>query len=136
MGETSTHADLVRRMVQWVAARTRADHRIVVFSDLPEGVPGDRPPLIGGYYPDLYCCCSDGRPLYLGEAKTAGDIESARSRAQITGFLAFLAAQQTGQLVLAVPWRVVPAARSIIRTIHRVSGIPAVSTHVLEQLPG
>jgi len=136
MSESALHTDLVRSLVAWVTPRIGTDCRSAIFVDLPEGTAGDRPPSIDGFFPDLYCADGDGSPMFLGEAKTARDLESHRSREQLAGYLRFLAVRQRGALVLAVPWRVVPAARSLIRALQRLNAAGTVMTHFLEKLPG
>ena len=89
MSESSLHTNLVRSLVDWVACRIDTGGRIAVFSDLPEIAASDKPPCIGGFYPDVYCASADGLPLFLGEAKTARDLESRRSREQIDAYSVF-----------------------------------------------
>ncbi len=112
------------------------DSRIIVYVDLPESLPSDKPPAIDGYYPDLYCAAVDGQPVYVGEAKTVNDLESRHSRDQLAAYLRFLSVRGTGSLVVAVPWRAVPSARSLVRSIQRLNGTRSVPTFFLERLPG
>jgi hypothetical protein len=113
-----------------------AKRKAAILVDLPESVGANRPPLIGGFVPDLYCEVRDDQHIYLGEAKTSRDLEASHSRAQLVAFLRFLSSRGTGVLVIAVPWRSVPAARSLVRALQRLSATTSVATYFLEQLPG
>ena len=135
MSESSLHTDLVRSLKEWVASRGEV-RQLLIYLDLPELPSSERPPKIGGFYPDVYCVSDEGRPIYLGEAKTARDLESCRSRNQLTAFLRFLSGHPASALVVAVPWRVVPTARSLVRALQRLSGTTSVCTHFVEKLPG
>jgi hypothetical protein len=52
--------------------------------------------------------------VVIGEAKTIQDLQTSHSRLQIAAFLRFLAAQQNGVFVLAVPWPAVATAQVIV----------------------
>jgi len=136
MSESSVHTELVRSLCNWAVIQTKSSAIEVMYSDLPEISLGDKPPSINGYFPDMYCVSRDGEPIFVGEAKTVRDLESKRSRDQIAAYLRFLALHESSALVMAVPWRAVPTARSLVRAIQRISGLLAVSVHFLEMLPG
>lgn len=107
-----------------------------MYRDLPELPASERPPKINGFYPDVYCVSDTGDPLYLGEAKTARDLESSRTRNQLAAFLHFLGDHSETAFVIAVPWRMVPTARSLVRALQRLTGTAPVTTYFLEKLPG
>jgi hypothetical protein len=136
MAESSTHTELVRRLVSWVGQRISEDHLSMIYADLPEALPANKPPRIAGFCPDVYGAADDGRSVYVGEAKTATDLDTRRSREQISAYLRFLAPDNAGRLVIAVPWHCVPAARSLVRSLQRIDGTASVPTYFLEQLPG
>jgi hypothetical protein len=136
MSESLVHTELVRSLCVWVSDPDRARSVAIVYSDLPENSASNKPPSIGGYFPDVYCASIEGLPIYIGEAKTAGDLESKRSREQLRAYLQFLARYDASSLIVAVPWRAVPTARSLIRSIQRIENIFHVSTVFLEKLPG
>ncbi len=136
MSESSVHTALVRSLCDWVSTQARSSAVAIMYSDLPENLVDDKPPSINGYFPDMYCVSRDGKPIYIGEAKTVRDLESKRSRDQLAAYLRFLALYESSSLVVAVPWHAVPTARSLVRAIQRVGGSIPVSVHFLEMLPG
>jgi len=135
MSESSVHAALVNNLAAWIQAQVSGDVRAVVLVDILD-VPGaTRPPLINGYCPDVYCE-SLGRAAFVGEAKTTVDLETRRSREQIAGFLRYLATKERGTLVIAVPWRTVPRAKTLFRYLQRATSTESVYLVFLEMLPG
>jgi len=135
MSESLLHANLARSLSEWIAAQSKGQ-RYVIYRDLPELPASERPRRIDGFCPDIFCASDIGDPLYVGEAKTARDLESAHTRNQLTAFLRFLAGHAGAALVIAVPWRMVPAARSLVRALQRITNTASVPAHFLDQLPG
>lgn len=136
MPESLLHTELVRSLALWASTGLASHSHVVVYVDLPENPAENKPPSIEGFFPDLYCTSVGGQPLCIGEAKTLGDLESKHSRQQLTAYLRFLLNFAPGLLVVAVPWRAVPSARSLVRAIQRQSNTRAVNTHFIEKLPG
>jgi hypothetical protein len=136
MGESSTHTEFVRELVSWISKRNSENKLSMIYADLPEAPAANKPPSIGGFIPDVYSTSGDGRPYFIGEAKTAKGLDTGHSRRQISAYLRFLATQNAAGLVIAVPWQCVPAARSLVRALQRVDGTASVRTYFLEQLSG
>lgn len=136
MAESDVHIRLVRNLVTWANTTLKPDHHSKIFVDLPETTPGDKPPQLLGFSPDLYCEASVQRAIFVGEAKTARDLETRHSKEQFAAYLRYLGLHERGCLIVAVPWYAVPRARSIVRSLQRLTGMSSVSTVFLDQLAG
>ena len=136
MPESATHLGLVQHLVSWVEAHCRSEQDSLLFVDDPSRAATDKPPSICGYMPDVYWKTRRGHSVLIGEAKSAYDVESRHSRKQFASFIAHLSSVEKGTLLIAVPWHVVPQAKSLIRVIQRDTGSITVRTIFLEYLPG
>ena len=123
-------------MVRWASQRVANDRLSIIYADLPEIIGSEKPPAIDGHCPDFYCESRERQETLLGEAKTAHDLEARHTRDQLAAYLRYLAPLGNGILIIAVPWRCVPSAKSLVRSLQRQSGCTTVATHFLEQLPG
>lgn len=133
MGVSDTHVNLVRALGIWVMQNCHPSESAVMLLDLPETLSGNHPPAIGGHIPDMYISSSR---MILGEAKTAGDIETKHSRQQYVEYLKHLSQYQESIFILAVPWDCVPLTKSLIKRIQKDADTKHVQTVFLEQLPG
>ncbi len=113
-GESSRHAALVERLIMAVGAQHNGHGRLLMLAD-HHSYGNDRPPMIGGFTPDLFAAEIPETFHVLGEAKTQGDLVSDRSARQISAFLDHLTLRPSSCLYLAVPWLCVPKARAIVR---------------------
>lgn len=136
MAESSNHQILVERLVQWMQQNIANLERAVVLVDSPTTAATNRPPAIGGYNPDVFCRPIGEGHVLIGEAKTAGDIENKHSRDQFRAFLVYLKQYQSGTLVVAVPWRAVGQAISLVRFLQRETDTMNIKTVFLDKLPG
>lgn len=136
MPESATHMGLVRQLVAWVQIHRAGEQDGLLFVDDPSRVAADKPPVVLGYTPDLYWEALAGRSVLIGEAKSAYDVESRHSRKQFASFVSHLSFVEDGTLLVAVPWHVVPQAKSLIRAIQRDTGSSAIRTVFLDYLPG
>jgi hypothetical protein len=117
MGETLAHVNGVVALERHVRALAGARHDLILYRDCA-GIDAQRkPPLVGGFRPDLFArTWSDGR-FYIGEAKTTRDLETAHSAAQIAAFVDAISADDYGRLIVCVPFGIVPAARGLLDLI-------------------
>jgi len=108
------------RLVEWlidhIEERTRHHSNIMVYAD-HHRFGENRPFQIGGFTPDVYACTVPDAVRIVGEAKTPGDLESERSARQLAAFADHLALYENSLLLIAVPWRAAPAARSLARQL-------------------
>jgi len=111
MSDSPQHLALVNSILSLVR-KDFPPTKFVVLSDLPGSV--DKPPRINGFVPDVFAEDAPHTAVVIGEAKTVQDLQTPHSRLQIAAFLRFLAAQQNGVFVLAVPWPAIATARKIV----------------------
>lgn len=131
-GESSLHSSLVERLIAVVTSRHSAPRGMLVLADHHD-FGDDRPPQIGGFTPDVFACDVPETFRVLGEAKTPGDLESERSLRQIAAFLDHLSLRAPSTLYVAVPWRFVPRAQGIVRSLRRESHA-RVHVHVIADI--
>ena len=136
MPESATHLGLVQHLVLWVQEHRSNEQDSILFVDDPSRAAGAKPPSIFGYLPDLYWKTRRGHSVLIGEAKSAYDVESRHSRKQFASFLIHLRTFDEGTLLIAVPWHVVPQAKSLIRGIQRDTSSIMVRAIFLDYLPG
>jgi hypothetical protein len=84
--------------------------------------------------PDVYAFDAPLTTVVIGEAKTQDDLETARSRKQMTAFLSFLGLQKSGIFILAVPWHLKRRAGAIIDTLQAETGATSVKTVMLDDI--
>lgn len=103
MGESQEHGDLVRNLKGWIAATYGINAwGLCLLCDLPETV--EKPPLVGGYRPDIWAVDIPHTLTAIGEAKITVDIENLHTERQLRAYLDYLAVQPRAALVFAVPW--------------------------------
>jgi hypothetical protein len=111
MSDSAQHLALVNSILALVKKDFPLT-KFVVLSDLPGSL--DKPPRINGFVPDVFAEDAPRTAVVIGEAKTVQDLQTNHSRLQIAAFLRFLAAQQNGVFVLAVPWPAMATAQVIV----------------------
>jgi hypothetical protein len=115
-GESARHVYLVETLIETVERRHRPPRGLMIFAD-HHRFGSDRPPTIGGFTPDLFASDVPETFQVLGEAKTASDLESERSRRQIIAFLDHLALYKGSIFYLAVPYFTAPRALWLARDL-------------------
>lgn len=134
MAESKTHIDLVSALVSFVATTYFKGEKGSILVDSPESIARPRP--ISGFVPDVFASGSHSDLFFIGEAKTAGDIENRHTRDQLVAYLQFCNARPGSILHLAVPWHMTRCTRMLVRNIGRSIGCDSVETVVLDGLPG
>ena len=132
MPESARHARLVSAIVAHAERRLGNISELVVREDAVQPCRGERPPRISGFTPDVYATDVPTTITLIGEAKTAADLETAHSRAQIAAFLQYLAHTPGGLLVLAVPITVMARAKSILKELSAHLGTDVPRTEVID----
>ena len=129
MAESSHHIRLVGRILTHIEREYRPSYSLAVFHDLAAPIGAEKPPAIEGFRPDVYALDAPSSITIIGEAKTESDLETDHSQRQLFAFLSFLASQNHGVLLLAVPWSASAAARNLIASLCRSlnRGAPAVT---------
>ena len=114
MPESETHARLVRMVIAFAERELGVLAEIAVRDDAVRPMRGERPPRIEGYTPDVHAVDVPTTRTLVGEAKTRIDLETDRSRQQISAFLRYLAQTPSGLFVLAVPLPAGATARRLL----------------------
>jgi hypothetical protein len=117
-GESARHRRLVESLIEVMERRHQAMPSIVIFAD-HHRFGSELPPTIGYFTPDVFASDVPATFRVIGEAKTRDDLETERSRRQLTAFLDHLSLYSSSALWLAVPFDVVPRARHLIKSIRR-----------------
>ena len=96
-------------------------------------VRGEKPPIIEGYVPDVFVTDVPITTTLIGEAKTRLDLETDRSRRQITAFLSYLSKTPRGIFVLSVPMIAGATARHLLSELNESFACAATQTVVLDR---
>lgn len=112
MSEGIFHGSLVARLEQRITNEC-AEELDLILVDRPGTRAEAKPPRVGRFTPDVWA--QSKRRIYLGEAKTAADLETTHSNKQLEAFLEHVTLSPQGsRLFLAVPVFMVPRARLIV----------------------
>ena len=131
MPESAQHARLVKAIVAHAEHRVGKLTDILVREDAVQPRRGERPPKVSGFTPDVFATDVPTTMTLIGEAKTAADLDTKHSRAQIAAFLQY-PHTPGGLFVLAVPVSVKPRARWVLRELGRPLGSGAPQTEVID----
>jgi len=111
MSETRQHIELTKAIISYVQEHFGAED-LALLTDLPGSC--DKPPRVYGFVPDVFANNAPQTLVIIGEAKTAQDLATDHSKAQICEFIRFLAAQSRAVFILAVPWPAAASARQMV----------------------
>ena len=115
MSEGFLHGALVSKIAALIKSELGEDLDVILV-DLPGSRPSDKPPKIGSYFPDVWA--QSRRRIYVGEAKTALDLETTHTQSQLRSFLKHISLSPSGSsLIIAVPGFAAARARSLMRII-------------------
>ena len=134
VAESSTHLDLVKRILDHIAHHYHGVSAVAVLHDLPGRIGCTKPPRIGAYRPDVYAIDAPLTQTIVGEAKTQGDLETEHSHKQFAAFLQFLALQNHGVFILGVPWQAKVRGLGLLKGIGREAGIHAVRIVIVDDV--
>lgn len=116
MSEGVVHSLLVSALVQQIQERLGAAD-LVVWADVPADGRYAATPAMGGLRPDVYARQKDTGTVILGEAKSARDIDTPHTRAQLRRFFEDLSPERDGLLWLAVPLSGSGPAIRVVRSV-------------------
>ena len=134
MAESQHHIKLVDELASWISNTLLNGDNGLMLIDHPKSEMIGRPPKVGGYIPDIFVPRGINYNLIIGEAKTANDLEKSHSVKQIKEFILKCKEFENSIFILAVPWYLVPLARSIIRKIVVECNASSVEIKILEKL--
>lgn len=126
------HARLVRAILLYIEQEFGPMSDLCVRDDSVSPLRGERPPPVAGFIPDVYATDVPTTLIIIGEAKTASDLESDRSRAQIGAFLAHLVQVPSGIFVLSVPLTASATARRVVASAQQALPLAATKIVVLD----
>jgi hypothetical protein len=135
MSESAGHITLVQSIKRWLLESYQNSGNLCLYLDSPFGKIGNKPPVIDGFIPDVYAILLGEELIIIGEAKTAHDLETRHTKAQLEVFLRHCSNKGNAILVIAVPWNLVNSARSLIRFLKKKSNTESVNVKFLELLP-
>lgn len=95
---------MVDRVLKHISNKYCALNSLYFLTDLPGQTSKLRPPVIGGYVPDIYCTDTHASIVAVGEAKTSRDLHTVRSIEQISAFYRHITNTKGGYLAIGVPW--------------------------------
>lgn len=128
--ESSMHVALVEAAAAEIRRRHQNLYSLTLYVDLPSA-GRDRPAMIGGYVPDVFAIDTPETCRIIGEAKTAVDCETPRSRQQFIAFLSHLSKFPSGLFYLSVPWFYRARAQTLIESIAETAGASSVNVRVI-----
>jgi len=120
-GESRAHTILVKSLIDGVDARHKHVRGFTMFAD-HHSFGNDRPPMIGGFTPDLFASDVPESFRIIGEAKTSSDLDAERTNCQIRAFLEHLSLRRNGIFYLAVPLFAGPRARYLLKSCIKSDG--------------
>ena len=104
MPESFQHVAIVERVLKYIQDEYQSITTLSTFTDLPGDTQTKRPPVIGGYMPDVFCTNTPSTLTIIGDAKTSKDLQTHRSLEQISTFFNHLTNTRSGHLAVGVPW--------------------------------
>jgi hypothetical protein len=134
MSESLRHLEGVIALERFVRARAERRADLVVYRDAPDSGPQTKPPLVGGFRPDLFARTWKDGAFVIGEAKTAQDLETAHSLAQLEAFVAAVSEAPMGVFVLSVPLAAAASARGLLQAL--AAGTPGLDERLHCISPG
>ena len=114
MSESISHLEGVKALERFVLSRANQRRDLIVYRDAPDSNPQRKPPLVGGFRPDLFARTWKDGAFVIGEAKTAKDLETPHSLSQLQAFVRAVSMAPLGTFVLSVPIRVSFSARALL----------------------
>lgn len=134
MAESDKHLALVDVIIGHVETRYSNLTSLLVLNDKPGTPRAGKPPRLGGFVPDVYAADVPTTTVIVGEAKTARDLENDHTDRQLRAFIEHLKYTAHGSLLLAVPWRALAAARSLVTVARRTAAAHNVYVVLLDDL--
>ena len=87
MAESSKHTSLVQIIINYIGREHSHVPGLGIVNDLSSPLHAEKPNRIEGFVPDVYAFDAPLTTVIIGEAKTPDDLETERSKKQITAFL-------------------------------------------------
>lgn len=134
MAESDKHSALVQFIIRYIGREHSQIVALGIIHDLSSPLHAEKPSRIDGFVPDVYAFDAPLTTVIIGEAKTQDDLETDRSRKQMTAFLSFLGHQPSGIFILAVPWQAKRRAHTIVEALCAEIGAVSVKIVMLDDI--
>lgn len=134
LAESIKHTALVQIIISYIGREHAQLTALGVINDLSSPLRAEKPNRVDGFVPDVYAFDAPLTTVIIGEAKTQDDLETERSRKQLTAYLSHLGHQETGILILAVPWHLKRRANAIVEALRTETGATSVKTVMLDDI--
>lgn len=109
------HELMVKGLTVWAKSKESPFENCQLYSDCTLIPKYEMPPILNGFRPDIFAISKDNTAFLVGDAKTSTDVESNRTREQLTGFIEWLSSKEMGYIVLGVPWVSKASAMSLLK---------------------
>lgn len=119
MGESYDHIRLVEQLHHATQARCELYADPIIYIDHPSIASTGKPPKIGNSIPDLLLRAENPNCVFIGEAKTARDVETPHTQSQFEDYLQYLSREQGAFLLVITPWVTANAARALLSLLQR-----------------
>jgi hypothetical protein len=119
-----------RELVRLLSRRIAGDEPLAWASFIDGLRFGDRtgvPPKLGDFRPDIYAIERTSRRTFIGEAKTADDIDNNHTRRQLATYFQHLAEAPVGEVWMAVPMLSGGTAHRVCRAVRASIGVERVA---------
>jgi hypothetical protein len=118
MSESPYHTKMVREISCWISNQY-SDKDVSILLDMPGTPPQQLPRIINKYRPDVFAHDPIEGNIYIGEAKTARDLETPHSIRQIKTFLKYLSGKNKPVLIIATTWDMGRCAKSLVTALKK-----------------
>ena len=115
MSASYDHELMVKGLISWVRSEKSPFEVSQLYSDCTLLPKYESPQLLNGFRPDILAISNNSMSFLVADAKTSTDVESTRTRGQLTGFLEWLSSREKSYIVLGVPWVSKASAMSLLK---------------------
>lgn len=119
VAESIEHAKLIEIILKYVKKTYSGTQALIILDDRSQFIGSEKPPRINGFVPDVYVQDMPETFTLIGEAKTARDLESERSKLQIIAFCEYLSKCETATFILSTEWKMLATGKCLMRYVQR-----------------
>ncbi len=130
MSVSIDHELMVLDLIQWLDSSEKPIAAGELLAECSMYRKVGYPPSLCGYRPDVLVSSPKEQCYLVAEAKTSADLETERTKKQISGFIDWLAERERGFIVIGVPWDSTASAKSLLRNILRKKGVAHITAIV------
>lgn len=131
MGESTQHAFLVKRILDWIELHHGNNPGLCVLADIGSRTRSDKPRPIGGYVPDVFAITVPSSFTIIGEAKWLTDLHRPHTRLQLAAYLKYLTHATTSELILSIPLSFAGHAAALAQSVRRQCAAESVPVRLL-----